>query len=250
MTSQRSDQKAADQKAAEKVADQKAAEKAADWPTPDDLPAVKGPEGRLVPATDPRESHPREPSLAETERRRWNKTSWAVFIVALFVVIIVPYWGGRVLALNETESVISLIRPIDPHGMALISWTVTVVLSTSLAMALMESRKVYWRVLFLIAFAVEQLICGVGLLRLNFWNSTYVVYGDAAAPINASNIGVIGAAVGVAVFAVVYVGLLVCIRKDSPLNILTRSWSALTLFFVIEIIALLFVEFSGLSTLV
>jgi len=42
----------------------------------------------------------------------------------------------------------------------------------------------------------------------------------------------------------------VTIKKESPLNVLTRSWASFILFFVIETIALLVVMFGGLLTLV
>ncbi|NEG96317.1 hypothetical protein GFD17_06045 [Bifidobacterium sp. SMB2] len=206
--------------------------------------------GAKARVTDPSESHPREPSIAELGRRRWHKGRWAAFIIALIAAIIVPYGGGRLLAMNGTQLVVDFVEPFDPRGMALLSWAITVVMFASLGMAVMETKRVLWRVLFILALALEQLVAGVGLLRLNFWNSTYVVYGEAAPPINAANLGIISAAVGLAVFAVVYVGLLVTIHKDSRLNTLTRSWSALSMFFVIEVVALLVVLLGGLVTAV
>ena len=53
-----------------------------------------------------------------------------------------------------------------------------------------------------------------------------------------------------AVYAVVWVGLLILIKKDSPLNVLTRSWASFILFFAIETAALLIVLFGGLLTAV
>lgn len=209
-----------------------------------------GPGHRPVKRTDPRASHPRALSMAERERNEWHKGRWIVFITALLVAIIVPYWVGRYMAMNGTQTVVDAISPIDPRGAALISWVVTSMTFMTLGMAVMETRKVIWRVLFILSLAVEQLIAGVCLLRFNFWYSTYVVYGNAAPPINAANLGILASAIGLAVFAVLYVGLLVLIRKDSPLNVLTRSWSALAIFFVIELAALAVVMFGGLVTAV
>ena len=67
---------------------------------------------------------------------------------------------------------------------------------------------------------------------------------------NAANLGIMGAAIGIAVYALVFVGLLVIIRKTSPLNVLTKSWASFILYFVIETIALLVVLFGGLLTTV
>ena len=51
-------------------------------------------------------------------------------------------------------------------------------------------------------------------------------------------------------YAVVFVGLLVLIKKTSPLNFLTRSWASFILYFAIEALALLVVLFGGLLTAV
>ena len=45
-----------------------------------------------------------------------------------------------------------------------------------------------------------------------------------------------------------WVGLLVCIKKESKLNVLTRSWASFLLFFAIELVALAVVLFGGLLT--
>ena len=76
------------------------------------------------------------------------------------------------------------------------------------------------------------------------------MYGNASGLANAANLGIIAAGFGVAVYAVLWVGLLVCIKKESKLNVLTRSWASFILFFVIELVALGVVLFGGLLTAV
>ncbi|MCX2190452.1 hypothetical protein LFW23_05985, partial [Bifidobacterium longum subsp. longum] len=105
-------------------------------------------------------------------------------------------------------------------------------------------------IVFVIGLAGEQFIAGLSMLNLNFWYSTYVVYGKQAGLANAANLGIMGAAIGIAVYALMFVGLLVIIRKTSPLNVLTKSWASFILYFVIETIALLVVLFGGLLTTV
>ena len=63
-------------------------------------------------------------------------------------------------------------------------------------------------------------------------------------------LGIIAAGCGVAFYAVLWVGLLVCIKKESKFNVLTRSWASFLLFFAIEIIALAVVLFGGLLNVV
>ena len=184
-------------------------------------------------------------SLADIERRQSHPVPWAVFIEAVLAAIIAPYWLGR-----HTQWLITHLNLFTPRGVAFVSWTVTLTTFTGLGLAVVESRNWLWRIVFVVGLAAEQFIAGLSLLKLNFWYSTYVVYGDSARLPNAANLGIIAAGVGVAVYAVVWVGLLILIKKDSPLNVLTRSWASFILFFAIETAALLIVLFGGLLTAV
>ena len=127
-----------------------------------------------------------------------------------------------------------------------ISWLVTVLALTGLGMLIVDTRRWLWRLVFVVGVVAEQLVAGLCLLRFNFWYSTYVVFGPSAPLANAANLGIMAAGAAVAVYAVVFVGLLIVVRKDSPLNVLTRSWASFTLFFVIEVAALCIVMFGGL----
>lgn len=187
-----------------------------------------------------------ELSLADIERRRSRPVRWALFLAATLVAIIAPYWAGRVLAVRHTARVAAVLDRFTPQGGAFIGWIVTMVTIAFLFLAVVDSKRWIWRALLVLALAGEQFVAGISLLKFDFWYSTYVVYGDSAAVANAANLGVIAAGFGVAAFAVIWVGLLVVIRKESPLNVLTRSWASFILFFVIEAASLLVVLFGGL----
>ncbi|WEV73148.1 hypothetical protein [Bifidobacterium sp. ESL0790] len=187
-----------------------------------------------------------ELSLADIQRRRSHPVRWAVFIVILLAAIIVPYWFGRTMAMDHTARVVRMLSHFAPQGIALVSWTVTVVALACIGLSMVEEHGWFWRILFLVTLSAEQLIGGVSLLRFKFWYSTYVVYGPSSVLANAANLGIIAALFAVAVYAIVFVGLLIGVSKDSPLNVLTHSWASFILFFVIEAIALLIVLFSGL----
>ncbi|KAB7789974.1 hypothetical protein [Bifidobacterium leontopitheci] len=189
-------------------------------------------------------------SLADIERRRSHPAQWIVYLVALLFAVVVPYWFGRTLAVDHTQWVVAHMDMFTPRGVAFMTWIVTVATFTGLGLAVVESRSWLWRIVFCVGLAAEQFIGGVSLLKWDFWYSTYVVYGDAARMANAANLGIIAAGFGIAVYAVLWVGLLVTIRKESPLNVLTRSWASFILFFVIETAALLIVMFGGLLTTV
>lgn len=189
-------------------------------------------------------------SLADIERRRSHPVQWAIYAVAVLAAIIAPYWLGRALAVGSTAWLTDRLDVFTPQGAAFLSWTVTLIAVASLGLAVVDSGRWLWRIVFVIGLAAEQFVAGICLLKLDFWYSTYVVYGDSAAIANATNLGIIAAGFGVAVFAVIWVGLLVVIKKDSPLNVLTRSWASFILFFSVEVIALLVVMFGGLLTTV
>ena len=140
-------------------------------------------------------------SLADIERRQSHPVPWAVFIVAVLAAIIAPYWLGRSLAVGHTQWLITHLNLFTPRGVAFVSWTVTLTTFTGLGLAVVESRNWLCRIVFVVGLAAEQFIAGLSLLKLNFWYSTYVVYGDSAQLPNAANLGIIAAGVGVAVYA-------------------------------------------------
>lgn len=191
-----------------------------------------------------------ELSLADIERHQSHPVQWAVYVIAVMAAIIAPYWLGRTLAVQRTAWLVSHLSAFDPRGLAFLAWTVTLVTLTGLGMAIVESRTWLWRIVFVLGLAAEQFVAGLSLLKFNFWYSTYVVYGNAASLANATNLGIIAAGFAVAVFAVLWVGLLIVIPKESSLNVLTRSWASFIMFFAIETIALLVVLFGGLLTMV
>ena len=173
-------------------------------------------------------------SLADIERRESHPGRWVLFIVLVLAAMIAPYWWGRAIAVK----------------VALISWTVTIMTMAGLGLMVADAKKWLWGTIFVIGLAAEQFVAGLCLLSFNFWNATYVMYGNASGLANAANLGIIAAGFGVAVYAVLWVGLLVCIKKESKLNVLTRSWASFILFFVIELVALGVVLFGGLLTAV
>ncbi|NMM95014.1 hypothetical protein [Bifidobacterium oedipodis] len=189
-------------------------------------------------------------SLADIERGRSHPLRWAIIVLAVLVAIIAPYWLGRTMAVHDTASVIAVLGGLNPQGIAFVGWVTVLVAYVGLAMAVVVSPSWPWLIVFIAGLAAEQFVAGLSMLKLNFWYSTYVVYGDQANLANAANIGIMAAAIGIAVYAVVFVGLLVVIKKQSRLNVLTKSWASFILCFVIEAVALLVVLFGGLLTTV
>lgn len=189
-------------------------------------------------------------SFADIERSQSHPLRVICYVVVVLAAVIAPYWLGRTVAVKHTAWLVAHLSMFDPRGVSLVSWGATVLALAGLGMIIVESHNWLGRIIFIAGLLAEQFIAGLCLLRFNFWNATYVVYGEQSAIANAANLGIIAAGVAVAVYAVVFVGLLVTIRKDSPLNVLTRSWASFIMFFGIEAIALLIVLFGGLLTAV
>ena len=49
-------------------------------------------------------------SLADIERRRSHPLRWALIILAVLCAIIAPYWFGRSLAVNNTDSIVAVLE--------------------------------------------------------------------------------------------------------------------------------------------
>ncbi|MFU0519045.1 teichoic acid transporter [Gardnerella swidsinskii] len=187
-------------------------------------------------------------SIADFSRKHSNPKNWWIYFGVLLVAIVIPYWIGRTMAARHTSWVISHCSGLSSQGVVFISWVITVSAFTSLAMALIDTHRWIWRIMFAVFLALEQLIAGLCMLNMSFWYSTYVVYGHASGLANAANLGIISAGIGVAVFAVIFVGLLVIVPKTSALNVLTRSWASFIMFYAIEVLAILVVLFGGFIT--
>lgn len=194
------------------------------------------------------ESFESDLSIADISRKNARPKRWVVYLIVLLMAIVLPYWAGRTLALRSTSSVIDCCSHFSSQGIVFISWMVTVLVFTSIAMALIESSKWFWRLLLLVFLSFEQFIAGLCLLNMNFWYGTYVMYGSASGQANAANLGIISAGSGVIIYSVLFVGLLVLIPKRSRLNVLTKSWASFIMFFFIEVMSLIVVLFGGFIT--
>lgn len=78
-------------------------------------------------------------SLADIERRRSHPLRWALIILAVLCAIIAPYWFGRSLAVNNTDSIVAVLGGVSPQGIALVGWVAVVITYVGLAMAVVVS---------------------------------------------------------------------------------------------------------------
>lgn len=83
-------------------------------------------------------------SLADIERRKSHPAHWALFIALVLVALIVPYWWGRFLAVKDAAWIVDNLGFLDPKGVALISWTVTIMAMTGLGLMVADVKKWLW----------------------------------------------------------------------------------------------------------
>lgn len=189
-------------------------------------------------------------SLADIEKQRSKPARWIVGAVLILVALVAPYWIGRFNAVHHTDWVINQFDSISSRGIAFFAWAICTFMFVSLTMMIVDRYRIFWFSCFTVLLCAEQYIAGVSLLKFNFWYSTYVVYGDSAKIANAANLGIIASAIALAVFAILWVGILVTTKKESPLNVLTHVWTSLIMLFVCEVIGILIVLFGGFLTVV
>ena len=84
------------------------------------------------PSTRRRPSNRRTLSLADIERRKSHPVRWILFMALVLLAMIAPYWWGRDIAVRDASWMVANLNFLDPKGVALISWTVTIVALTGL----------------------------------------------------------------------------------------------------------------------
>ena len=75
---------------------------------------------------------PSDLSLADIERRKSHPVRWILFMALVLLAMIAPYWWGRDIAVRDASWMVANLNFLDPKGVALISWTVTIVALTGL----------------------------------------------------------------------------------------------------------------------
>lgn len=187
-------------------------------------------------------------SLADQKKQSSLSTAAKIGVfVAIVFDMIVPYGMGRAWALSKTGQVIRAFQHIDPRGWAVLAWLSVTLLCACLGRAMSATRRAGWLWLAYANFFVVQLLAGVGLLKWNFWYSTWVVYDESSVFADAIDLGLMASLFGLVVFAVVFVLLLVMVKRDSPLDILLQGWMAFTLFLLVELAMLIGMLFGGIS---
>ena len=104
-------------------------------------------------------------SLADIERRKSHPGHWALFIALVLVALIAPYWWGRVIAVKDAAWMVANLSFLDPKGVALISWTVTIMAMAGLGLMVADVKKWLWGTVFVVGLAAEQFVAELQLLE-------------------------------------------------------------------------------------
>lgn len=204
--------------------------------------------GRTV-AQESLETSHRVLSLADQEKRSAHPAALVFWTVAVLLAATVPYWFGRQLAIMRTQQAVAILTRLSMQGLALIAWIVVTAVFLAVDVAIIAATKLRRRIaggIAYILFAIEQFLAGIGLLKLNFWYSTYAVYGRFCGYANAVNIGIVSSAIGFFVFAICFVIMMLLAKRGSKLSGLLQGTSAFTAFMLVEFASVSIVLFSGL----
>lgn len=87
---------------------------------------------------------PSDLSLADIERRKSHPVRWILFMALVLLAMIAPYWWGRDIAVRDASWMVANLNFLDPKGVALISWTVTIVALTGLGLMVADAKKWLW----------------------------------------------------------------------------------------------------------
>lgn len=185
-------------------------------------------------------------SYADVKRKSSNPHRLRIIIVLSVLASLLPYGLGRWIGIAHSDRLGNFLSGFDTRGIALVSWGVTVAGLLSLWIMILEPRSYFWPSMFITCLACEQFFAGAGMLKNEFWYSTNVVYGENDRYVNALNWGITAAIFAVFAFAILYVLALIFVKKDSPLNILTRSWMTSIIFLSVEAITFALLCFSNI----
>ena len=84
---------------------------------------------------------PSDLSLADIERRKSHPVRWILFMALVLLAMIAPYWWGRDIAVRDASWMVANLNFLDPKGVALISWTVTIVALTGLGLMVADAKE-------------------------------------------------------------------------------------------------------------
>ena len=84
---------------------------------------------------------PSDLSLADIERRKSHPVRWILFMALVLLAMIAPYWWGRDIAVRDASWMVANLNFLDPKGVALISWTVTIMAMAGLGLMVADVKN-------------------------------------------------------------------------------------------------------------
>ena len=103
-------------------------------------------------------------SLADIERRRSHPLRWALIILAVLCAIIAPYWFGRSLAVNNTDSIVAVLGGVSPQGIALVGWVAVVITYVGCRIQFVSATLVFGLAAFDCSLAISSSHTSLGVL--------------------------------------------------------------------------------------
>ena len=83
-------------------------------------------------------------SLADIERKRSHPALWLAYALLVIAAIVVPYWWGRAIAVNDTQWLLDNLSALEPRGAAFVAWTVTLIAVSGLGLLVVDAHRRLW----------------------------------------------------------------------------------------------------------
>ena len=80
-------------------------------------------------------------SLADIERKRSHPALWLAYALLVIAAIVVPYWWGRAIAVNDTQWLLDNLSALEPRGAAFVAWTVTLIAVSGLGLLVVDAHR-------------------------------------------------------------------------------------------------------------
>jgi hypothetical protein len=158
------------------------------------------------------------------------------YIITIFSILVLPFWIGRNTALLYAS--IPKLSPVFYLFLGQIS-TLAALLALILLVAVKNKKQMF--IIFAICFSIVQFLCGFAFLKVNYYDSTQIVFGDRANLANAVSIGIIASGAAFIVYILFILIAYIAIPRVSKYVWITRAKYNWIFFLGLQIISSIFI---------
>ncbi|MDR2799580.1 MAG: hypothetical protein LBB07_03105 [Bifidobacteriaceae bacterium] len=157
------------------------------------------------------------------------------YIITIFSILVLPFWIGRNTALLYAK--IPNLNPVFYLFLGQIS-ALAALLALILLIAVKNKKAMF--VVFSICFSAVQFLCGFAFLKVNYYDSTQIVFGDRANLANAISIGIIASGAAFIIYILFILVAYIVISRQSKWVWITRTKYNWLFFIILQIVEFIF----------